>query len=539
MLHWLAIPRLWQAVLLSGCLMTGLGCTPDVAPPTADTPPATDATASSSAGQPTQVAPSDFPTSAQPWLTADQLPWEASYVQYFSGKRIGFSVLSIEPSAFAETQQIVIHRRDVVDTSRDGQSVRLESEIEAVERNNGELVNFSLTSTDGESTTILEGKLRSRQLLLTKKSADSTQQTNLDYPEGAWGLLGLQAMLLRSPMQVGERRTAKLFLPTLNEIAQVELRAGAAELTPLPDGQAPSLVPVEVSMATSSSSLLSRHWIDSSGLIRKSLTLTGPSLTTFHVERRVTRELELALQVDKLQGKSIPVTGNAALTAAATVASYVVRTEGIDPYSFLLQSPRQQVESLEPRAAKVTLRADVPTAAADDPSTTDDLAANDLIDHQAPSIASLASEWAGDTNQASQVASRLEQHLFQAMQKQSSLNSRPSRASEAAAQASGDCLSHAIVLTALLRNRGIPARIVGGLVRAQPDAPTFEFHVWCEAWIDPGWVSLDAMFPADAKVERIGFRRSSLADADAYAAILPVLEPMQRIESIELLDGSQ
>jgi hypothetical protein len=61
----------------------------------------------------------------------------------------------------------------------------------------------------------------------------------------------------------------------------------------------------------------------------------------------------------------------------------------------------------------------------------------------------------------------------------------------------GDCNEHAVLLTALLRAAGIPARECVGLVYANN---RFFYHAWTEAYVG-GWVSMDAtlnQMPTDA-----------------------------------------
>lgn len=62
----------------------------------------------------------------------------------------------------------------------------------------------------------------------------------------------------------------------------------------------------------------------------------------------------------------------------------------------------------------------------------------------------------------------------------------------------GDCNEHAVLLTALARAAGIPARMVAGAV-FQDGA--FLYHAWSELWLDGRWISADAVFaqmPVDA-----------------------------------------
>jgi transglutaminase-like putative cysteine protease len=61
----------------------------------------------------------------------------------------------------------------------------------------------------------------------------------------------------------------------------------------------------------------------------------------------------------------------------------------------------------------------------------------------------------------------------------------------------GDCNEHAVLLTALLRAVGIPARECVGIVYTDR---RFFYHAWTEAWLGQ-WISMDAtlnQMPTDA-----------------------------------------
>jgi len=61
----------------------------------------------------------------------------------------------------------------------------------------------------------------------------------------------------------------------------------------------------------------------------------------------------------------------------------------------------------------------------------------------------------------------------------------------------GDCNEHAVLVAALVRAAGVPARVVAGIAYANDG---FYYHAWDEVWLDR-WVSVDAVFdqmPADA-----------------------------------------
>ena len=59
----------------------------------------------------------------------------------------------------------------------------------------------------------------------------------------------------------------------------------------------------------------------------------------------------------------------------------------------------------------------------------------------------------------------------------------------------GDCTEHAVLLAALARASGIPARVATGLVYADSYAgrrDVFIPHAWVQAWVDGRWRGYDA-----------------------------------------------
>jgi len=85
----------------------------------------------------------------------------------------------------------------------------------------------------------------------------------------------------------------------------------------------------------------------------------------------------------------------------------------------------------------------------------------------------------------------------------------------------GDCNEHAVLLTALLRASGIPARLCAGLVYAKGK---FYYHAWTECWLGQ-WISMDAtlnQIPADAT--HIVLARGSLKNQTAIIALMGKLK---------------
>lgn len=104
-------------------------------------------------------------------------------------------------------------------------------------------------------------------------------------------------------------------------------------------------------------------------------------------------------------------------------------------------------------------------------------------------------------------------------------------ASEVARTGEGDCTEHAVLLAALLRADGIPARVVSGLIYADQFAGQrgiFGYHMWAQALLEVDgqrrWVDLDATLsdatPFDAT--HIALAVSALGDADTQSTLLSI-----------------
>jgi len=89
-------------------------------------------------------------------------------------------------------------------------------------------------------------------------------------------------------------------------------------------------------------------------------------------------------------------------------------------------------------------------------------------------------------------------------------------ASETVRNKTGDCSEHGVLLAALLRSEGIPARVASGAIYVPAgvisDEPGFGWHMWTQAIIDGHWVDLDATLPMSYTVGHLLADTSSLAD---------------------------
>ncbi|HEY6099570.1 MAG TPA: transglutaminase-like domain-containing protein, partial [Anaeromyxobacter sp.] len=137
---------------------------------------------------------------------------------------------------------------------------------------------------------------------------------------------------------------------------------------------------------------------------------------------------------------------------------------------------------------------DTPLAKAAAGAAPEDLASTPQANADAPEIRKLAREVAGDAKGAYEAARRLSDHVFRTLEK--AYGASHDRASEVLAAGKGDCTEHAVLLVALARALGVPARGVHGLVYARYDdgQHALYWHAWAEIRSGGEWIPMDPTF---------------------------------------------
>ena len=117
----------------------------------------------------------------------------------------------------------------------------------------------------------------------------------------------------------------------------------------------------------------------------------------------------------------------------------------------------------------------------------DAMAPSSMIQSDAEEIVKIANEVVGDETNAWKAAQKLERWVFENMTSKN-MNVAMASALEACKTREGDCTEHAVLLAALCRAAGIPARVVMGVEYLMG---IWGGHAWSDVWIDGKWYQLD------------------------------------------------
>jgi hypothetical protein len=212
-----------------------------------------------------------------------------------------------------------------------------------------------------------------------------------------------------------------------------------------------------------------------------------------------------------------------ALPTGVVPATITYRVVGL-PTSLRPPSTRQTYADLPAGVVALTVNAAPPITKAQRPVSgqREFTQATPSIESDDPKIRTLASRIVGENRDAYTAALSLSDWVFANLHKGYGVSS--DRATDVLRRREGDCTEHSLLLTALARSVGIPARLVHGLVYSQGSDGRYGlyWHEWVEVYAG-SWVAVDPTFgQAVADATHIQLGEGDQTDAVALMGQLKV-----------------
>jgi hypothetical protein len=233
---------------------------------------------------------------------------------------------------------------------------------------------------------------------------------------------------------------------------------------------------------------------------------------------------------DLLAATLVPLKGQLADLQKSERQTYRVTLKSENPVKIFAVLPYQTVKSIDDHTAEVT--AAKPSTVTDSSRVAPDrvdLISSPLIDFESPLIMELAAGVLPEETNKAMLAVALEKFAHSYIETKDYAAAFDS-ASNVAKAKSGDCTEHTVLLTALCRARGIPARCASGLIYV-PSKQAFGFHMWTLAYVNGRWAPLDATLGlGGTTVGHLQLADSSLSsglDANLFLPVMSVLGQME------------
>jgi transglutaminase-like putative cysteine protease len=408
--------------------------------------------------------------------------------------------------------------------------------FKTLETPEGRLISFESQQELGPAPQSARGEVRDGQLVIETTSTGKTLTERLPWQEQYGGFFALEHSLLRQPMQPGEKRTLQLLAPMFTQLATAELTARGEEETKMLD-ETSMLLRIDGAMRfANGNSIHSTIWTDRQGQVRKSRT------EAFGMETyRTTKERALAATT------SGPDLGLATIVSVDRPLSKPHQTRRVryevtlvgqpgeknEPAKVFPSGPGQQVKPLANNTAELIVTARRPNAgpavAPQQPPTAADREPNNLVQSDHPLVVQMANEAAEQEADPLRIAPALERYVRENVRNKN-FTQALATAADVAQTREGDCTEHAVLLTALARAKGIPARVAIGLVYVEA-LQGFGYHMWTELYVNDAWVPFDGTLgQGGTGAAHLKLAHSNLSGGDALSAFLPVAQLLGRLK---------
>jgi len=395
-----------------------------------------------------------------------------------------------------EDNKVTTTERFSMTLGRGGQAVTVSSQETHIESTDGKPLGFELSMTTSgiEQKTI--GTVKDGTVTVSRQVMGQAQQQTASWPEGALLSEGMRILQEEKGLETGTAYEVLVFRPDMLSAVTAQVVVGEKKDVDL-FGVLTPLTEVQTVMSIQGEEISMTGYVDEDLKVKKTqVPMLNMTLTMIACDKAFAmQEDDIVDFLDKLSIASPVKLMN---LPKAESGEYLLEPTGEKELE-LVESSSQSVQQT-PEGIRVTvtkIKPENPVAfpyPGDDPEALEALKATDYLQSNDPTIIEMAKTAVGDTKDALEAGRQIEAFVDGYIV-QKDLSVGYASASEVARNRQGDCSEHAVLVAAMCRAVGIPARIVCGVVYADSflsKQSIFGGHMWTEIYLDGQWVGLDA-----------------------------------------------
>jgi hypothetical protein len=465
---------------------------------------------------------------------------ESWQVIYIGKSRVGYGRSSVVHKAVDGTERVVTDTEMTLAISRFGQSVKTKTVMQTEETADGDLVKFRFELLNPPAApTRSTGVVKGGNLILQSETNGKSKLRELPWDDSIKSPTYHERLLRENPIKAGEKRTIKTFDPQFAKVNTITMEAGEMKNVALLEGQTKRLLEVTVSQSVAPQ-VVAKDYLDDKGeTLKTTVSLLG--MATYTVTKAEALKVLTGEEVDLAVTTLIKV-GEIKQPRETSRVVYRITIPGEDPEKSLSTGPTQKAARIDPHTIDLTVEAVAPPdndAGRGGPGR-EFLAPNTYVQSDDELVRKHAADAAGSETDPWKAAQLMERWVQQNLKKKN-FSTLLASAAEVAKDLSGDCTEHAVLLAAMCRARGIPSRLVVGLVYVTAPS-SFGGHMWTEVFIRGLWVPLDATLgKGGIAADHIKFADSSFSEEGESAPLtsfLPMVSVLGKIK-IEVREVSQ
>ncbi|AMV37052.1 transglutaminase-like domain-containing protein [Planctomyces sp. SH-PL62] len=497
--------------------------------------------------RPLRLSPILFAVAAAVFAGASTAPargedaWDAVFL---AGNKIGYIHTFIEKVS-EKGRPLNRVRVDTVLSFRRGDDVVVQKMMYGtIETPEGEVLRLDTRTLTSDNEIRVFGDAVNGQMKLILEGTKQRQEQVIPWGPEVRGPYAAEQSMAKKPMTEGESRTLKMYIPDLNRVVDIEMKAGPTADVELGDGLKRPLRKIE-QLATLDGKprpeLSAVLWVDAGGqVLKQDVDLLG-GMTTYRTTEQGAKAPGGRIKYDQIRGTIVKSEREIPTPYQTQYIKYLITHKDEDPAKIIPADRRQSIQATgDGKSATLIIQTMGPNdgeagTAAVDPEF---LRPNGMITSADARVKRLADRAVAEAVAPWDQAVRINHWVFQNMRSNFETTFAP--ASEAAQNLTGDCTEHSVLAAAMSRAKGIPSRVAVGLIYVDSKelkAKGFGFHMWHEVYVNNRWVALDSSFDqAQVDATHIKLSESSLEGVSPFESFLPILRVQGKvtIEPLEL-----
>jgi len=496
-----------------------------------------------------QVVPEDALDTRDAWFLVE-----------FDGATIGYESLvatqvdetsrnSVVITAAAENDDVRPRIRRTRETrlklKRFGIDLSVSAHLSTIESTDGVLDSWSLRRTGADGTVIQRSATwdDERKLFLIRSDAAERTKTETVQSRVQPRSPILPSWLLAENMERPQRWASAVLFPETSAIVDVEIRQMPPQSIRLKDGKTIAVTRMDYWPGNQPEMLSSVYYDSEFEVVLVEQPLLGKTLRFYRTDA-ATALGEENLQALDLQFLTALPLRRSLLNPEKTNVMRMKFSVGDSEQISLPSSDFQTVEQIAPNSVVVKLtrpavNADGSVVAAPSRNITRPASgfteSSRWINTKNDTVRRMAVMGGGAVSDPREKCKRLTSYINSHL-RLAAFSTSLQPASEVVKFRQGDCTEYAVLLAAVMRSQGVPARVaVGFAYVANP--PSLVPHMWTEAWIDGQWIPFDATLGGEVNpLTRVKVMDSPLSDSVSNGTLLfvPLLNFLGRA-TVEIL----
>lgn len=452
---------------------------------------------------------------------------------FMAGQKIGY----VHDFFRREGDRIFSEQHESMRLGRLDSVLELSSVVQAEETLDGEARSFHSVSEMASAPTIVDGKGDGKVFTVTMQTGSYHEQKQVTFPPGTLLPWGEERLARSKGFASGTTYDFLTYDPSDDPFQPLPAKEtiGPSEQLDLHGNTIKAArVVTHVASANGNGGMDLLSWVDDENrTIRASVPMGGMSM-----EMDVATEAQALTDFvpkDIFAGSLIHL-GQTLPVDAATVTLHLSRKDN-QPLPVPPESLSEHGEMLTDGSVRMTLTHTSNPASSTSIQPIKDLSPylsrNSFLDISDPVLRRLASEGGGDATNPPAVAGNLRKFVADYIT-QKDLSVGFATASETAQSHEGDCTEHAVLLAALGRIRGLPTRVVAGLVylpEYEGQSDILGFHMWTQFYLNNQWMDFDSAVVDGAYSHwRLGFVATDLNDVSLSDFTLELMSWMAEMK---------